>query len=192
MNDVTYKQSAGTVWRNPNRPWQLSLIGYFCVIVGYFGVILKIPTSAPLFVSTEFLRKFNPSFPEQHYGAVEYVYALTTVLVGTIVSFIAIAGGIGVLKLRAWGRKCVIIYASAAIVMTLVKCVWTATHFEAEVARIVAATTQTTQPIEPADPEAVRRSRATVLFFGTISQLVAPAAMLTILRRRPIREAFPS
>lgn len=184
MSDITYKPERGTVWRNPNRPWQLSLIGYFCVVVGYIGIVWKIPSNSKLFLSADFLRKVNPSYVDVPYSAFEYVFVLSMVLIGTIVSLVALAGGIGVLKMREWGRKAILIYATCAIILTLAKCVSSAMRFEEDVQRMIASTTQ------PVDPEAARRSRATVLVFGTLSQLVAPMAMLTILNRRVIREVF--
>ena len=184
MSDITYKPANGTVWRNPNRPWQLSLIGYFCVVVGYIGIVWKIPSNSSLFISTEFLKKVNPSFIEPKYTSIEYVYSLATVLLGTLVSIIALAGGIGVLKLRPWGRKFIIIYATSAIFMTIVKCGWGTIFFDNQVDRIIQSTTQ------PVERESVERAQTTVITFGTPAELVAPIAMLTILNRRAIREVF--
>lgn len=184
MSDTTYKNTRSTVWRNPNRPWQLSLIGYFCVVIGYIGILWKIPSNSNLFLNADLLRKVNPNYVDIPYSAFEYVFVLSMVLIGTVVSFIALAGGIGTLKLRAWGRKAVIIYASCAIALTLAKCVWSFVRFDDDVGRMISSTTQ------PVDPEAARRSRATVLVFGTLAQLIAPMAMLTILNRRVIRDVF--
>jgi hypothetical protein len=103
-----------------------------------------------------------------------------------VLSLLSLAGGIGLLKMRRWGRQTMRLYAIGAIVMTLLMAGWGVSNFERRFQQQVTAG----RLEEGVDLQQERNLAMLRQVIQPVALLVWPMAIITILGRRPIVEAI--
>lgn len=175
-----------TGWRRPDRPWQLSTIGYVGMAMGYIGFLLKGVTLVMQFVPVDVIRKnLNPDF-NRDVTPTEFTISVLSLGIGMVLSLLSLAGGIGLLKMRRWGRQTMRLYAIGAIVMTLLMAGWGVSNFERRFQQQVTAG----RLEEGVDLQQERNLAMLRQVIQPVALLVWPMAIITILGRRPIVEAI--
>lgn len=187
-NAVSYRPAEG-VWRRPDRPGAVSVISYVLIGLGYVGFLLKGVFLVVSFLDVETLRGFNPDFNRPELTRAEFAISTLQYVAGMLVSLTALAGGIGLLKMRGWGRRLAIAYAVAALLMTVSNGVWKLATFDRQFELMVQSNTR--MMADPSVSVADRKNKQfTVWLLAPIAQLMLPGAILGILTRRHIIEAF--
>jgi len=165
----------------PQPPPAVRWIGYLSLAIGYFGLTLKPVALAPLFFD---LRRIKPDYVAPQYTPAEFTYVVLYALIGAAVSAVALAGGLGVLKMRPWGRTLLLAYATCAVVLTLVTAAYGIAQFDRATELVVASSTQ------PVDVPRLRNFQMFFLVSGTLARLLWPAILLTVLTRPHVKRAF--
>ncbi len=176
-----YQTRASSLWLNPHRPKTLSLVAYVAIAIGYLGFIWKPLMLTPFVIDA---RKINPNYVYPDLAPLEYVGSVVWLLVGALVSLVQIAGGIGTLKMRRWGVRLLIVYAFAAIVMSLLNAGYKLTNFQRWMELQAGASTQPVNMLE------LQQGGALVIAIGTMSLLLWPAIILTVLTRKHVRQVI--
>jgi len=174
--------SAG-IWNRPDRPKIVGIVGWVTAAIGYVSFILKL-SQLPVFFFPEHMKVFNPNFVLPPYTRGQFAGSVLLLMAEAIVGLIAIAGGLGSLKLREWGRRAILVYGGAALVLSVVRGVFQYVTFDAMLDGMIAASTQ------PIDRHAAENSQFFFFLTSTAMFAVWPAIVLTTMTRRHVRQAF--
>jgi hypothetical protein len=175
-------------WRDPARPWVVSVIGYVSIAFGYIFFLLKGAYLLVQFVDESWIREnVNVDFARPDITPLEFLIGVLILLVGIGLSLASLAGGIGLLKLRQWGRRLVMLYAIGAITMTILVGIWKLARVDRE---IELAMQSTTRPVEGFNIDEQRNFVFANSVIQPIVMLVWPITILTILTRAHVRKAF--
>jgi hypothetical protein len=186
MSSSTESTNVLTGWRRPDRPWQLSAIGYVGMAIGYIGFLLKGVTLVMQFVPVDVIRKnLNPDF-NRDVTEGEFTVSVISLAIGMVLSLLSLAGGIGLLKMRRWGRKTMRVYAVGAIIMTLLLAGWSFSNFDRRFQQQVSAG----RLEDGVDLQQERNLAMLRQVINPPALLIWPLAIITILGRRPIVEAI--
>jgi hypothetical protein len=170
------------IWSNPARPRPLTIIAYISVALGYVGFLLKTSTFAVLTLLSEtFIRQnINPNYVAPDISPGEFAFAAAVGFAGLITSLLSLAGGIGLLKMRRWGRSLLMMYAAAALTLVLVNGIRNVATFDRRFELSLSATTRPDEQQELAD---TKNQTFLVSLVAPVALMIWPAAVLSILTR---------
>lgn len=160
------------------------MVGFLCLAVGYVGFVLK-GTQLPALFFPEKMKALNPSFIPIPYDRVQFSIATLTILAGMLISLFAIAGAIGTLRMKHWGRRTLIWYAIVGAVFTLAKSAWQASMFDFMLDYQLSTTTQ---PLFDRATMENRQFFALIVMTGV--QLLWAAIVIVLLNNRYIVSTF--
>ena len=169
------------LWNRPDRPKIVGILGWITVAIGYLSFILKGGGSIRYFSDMKWL---DPGYVAPVLTRNQYAAEVSLVLAELAIGLLAIAAGLGTLKLREWGRRLLIAYALAALATGALKAIYQFASFDGLVARTVAAATQ------PIDRQAVENRGFFILITFTLMSAVWPLIVLTLATRRHVSDAF--
>lgn len=178
-----------TVWRDPARPWQASVIGYFCVVIGYLGFLLKGVAFVTFFlVSDEWIRaNINPEYVRPEISPQMFTLLGIGQLSGVVISLVALVAGFGMLKMRRWGLSAARLYAISAILATLIQGGYRIATFDDQFRMMVQSTTQ---PAEGINYDEARNRHFFGITLSSIARLTMPIAILALIRKPHVTDRF--
>lgn len=166
------------------RPKIVGIVGWVCAGIGYASFFLK-GSQLPSYFAQDMLKKYvNPDWKPPALSRGQFSIAVSILFAEMFVALICMSGGLGALKMREWGRRLLIIYGITAIVLTLLKGAWQISMFDVMLDYQISATTQ------PYDRTAGGNAQFFALIVSTVSQLLWPAIVLSIVTRRYVKDAF--
>jgi hypothetical protein len=171
-----------SIWFQPDRPKIVAMLGFLCLAIGYVGFVMKGAQLPSLFSDMKWL---NPDYKPIPYNRVQYSIAALLLLSSMLLSLIAIAGAIGTLKLRHWGRRTLIWYAIIGAMYTLAKTGWQISMFDF---MLDFQLSTTTQPLFDRETMANRQFFALIVMTGI--QLAWSAGIVLLLTNRYIMSRF--
>jgi hypothetical protein len=112
-----YPGYAGPGAGQPARTTGLTVLAYFCVILGGFGLL-----SVPMSLVSKLIAKdpFSRALQEATWSGGLGVYMGFSLLIGTIFSALLVTTGIGIFKMRPWGRSAGMAYGVGSLVFMVV------------------------------------------------------------------------
>jgi hypothetical protein len=165
------------------RPKIVGFIGWICAGLGYASFILK-GSQLPSLLVPEKMKWMNPDWKPPPFSHGQFTIAVFILLAEMFVGLICMSGGLGCLKLREWGRKLLIAYGIASIILTIAKSAWQIAMFDF---MIEYQRSMTTQPVMQ-DATGNLRYLALIIMAG--AQLMWPLIVISILTRRHVKDAF--
>lgn len=178
---VSFAPKAYGIWFNPSRPKIVAFFGFVCLAIGYVGFVMKGAGLPALFMDMKWL---NPNYKPIPYNRVQFTVTVFIVLIDLLIHLVCIAGAIGTLKMRHWGRKTLIAYAVGGIVFTLLKTAWQISMFDFMIDYQLSTTTQ------PVDHQQMQNQQFFALIVMTIVQLLWLGLVIVLLTNRYIRGRF--
>lgn len=169
------------IWNRPDRPKLVGIVGWICAAVGYLAFILKGGTLVRYFSDMKWL---NPNYVAPVLTRNQYAAEVFLVLADMAVGLLAIAAGLGALKVREWGRRLLIWYAIAALVVGLLKAIYQFASFDSMLDHAIAASTQ------PVDRPTAENREFFFLISATLMMAIWPILVIVVATRRHVREAF--
>ena len=163
------------------RPKIIGFVGWVCAGIGYMSFVLKGAQLPSYFMD---MRWLNPNFVPPPYSRGQFTIAVSILLAEMLLGLVSIAAGLGSLKLREWGRKLLIVYGIASIVLTLLKASWQIAMFDFMLDYQLSTTTQ------PIDRASIENPQFFALIVSSIVQLFWPTLVIVIATRRSVRDAF--
>lgn len=160
------------------------MIGFLCLAIGYVGFVLK-GTQLPALFFPEKMKALNPAYVPIPYDRVQFSIATLSIILSMFISLFAIAGAIGTLRLKHWGRRTLIWYAIVGAVFTLAKSAWQASMFDFMIDYQLSTTTQ---PLFDRATMENRQFFALIVMTGV--QLLWAAIVIVILTNRYIVSTF--
>ncbi len=178
-----------TVWRDPARPWQASVIGYFCLVIGYLGFLLKGVAFVTFFlVSDEWIRaNINPEYARPDITPQMFTLLGIGQLAGVAISLVALVAGFGMLKMRRWGLAAARLYAISAILATLIEGGYRVATFDDQFRMMVQSTTQ---PAEGINYDDARNRHFFGLTLSSLARLTMPMVILALIRKPHVTDRF--
>lgn len=171
------------IWNRPDRPRIVGIIGWVCAAIGYLSFVIKL-AQMPSFFFPDLMKAFNPNYVLPPYTRGQFLGSVLILLAEALIGLLAIAGGLGSLKLREWGRRLILAYAVAALAMSVVRGVFQYVTFDAMLDNAIAASTQ------PIDRQAAENAQFFYFVTSTMMFAVWPLLVITIMSRRHVRQAF--
>jgi hypothetical protein len=174
-------QRTPSIWTRQDRPKMLGLLGYLCLALGYVGFILFGTGLFPFFVDA---RKLNPKYIYPDVTPFENLAAMLYLVFMAILCLTLLAGGIGLLRMKFWGKRVVTICACVMLSLIVLKFLDLSIRLDRHADLQMQATTQ---------PLVANEVKQALLMHGLISSAmfaVFPLIALTILTRRYINEAL--
>lgn len=170
------------IWFHPLRPKIIAFFGFICLAIGYVGFVTKGAGLPAIFMDMKWL---NPDYKPLPYNRVQFTVTAFIVFTDLLFHLVCIAGAIGTLKMRHWGRKTLLWYAILGSVFTLIKAAWQISMFDF---MIDFQRSTTTQPL--IDRATMENRQFFALIVMTLIQLVWSALLVVLLTNRYIRGRF--
>ncbi len=158
------------------------MAGFLCLALGYVGFVLKGASLPALFSDMKWL---NPEYKPMPLDRVQFSIYASMIFVDLFIHLVCIAGAIGLLKMRHWGRRTLIWYAGIGAVYLLIKTAWQIHMFDF---MLDFQLSTTTQPLFDRETMANRQFFALVVM--TAIQLAWSAALILLLTNRFIVDRF--
>ncbi len=159
----------------------LRLATYILLVAGYFGTVCKPTTLVQL--SPDFVRSLNPKWTVEITPG-QSSELIIWVVVGTIISLVALASGVALLRAKTWGRLGAMTYCVLAILATLGFGFRGFSQLDSSIDQYISASTQ------PIDGLAFRRTQMAYLGLSTSAKLVLPLGLLALMLSPRTREQF--
>ena len=167
-----------------HRPKIIGFVGWITAGIGYLSFVLK-GAQLPSYFFPEWVKSaINPAWTPPPYSRGQFAIAVSILLAELLLALVAVAGGLGSLKLREWGRRLLIAYGVAAILLTLVKSAWQISMFDFMLDYQISTTTQ------PVNRASMENPQFFALILSSIVQLFWPIFVIIIATRRYVRDAF--
>lgn len=163
------------------RPKIVGFIGWICAGLGYVGFVVKGGMLPSYFMDMKWL---NPEWRPMPYSRGQFATAVTIHLLDMAYALVAIAAGLGTLKLREWGRRLVVYYALAGVPFILLKAAWQVWMFDFMLDYQISTTTQ------PVDRTSMGNMQFFALLVTTGAQLLWCAILASIMTRQYIKDVF--
>jgi heme/copper-type cytochrome/quinol oxidase subunit 4 len=174
--------SSAPIRLNRGRPWQVSVIAYLAIVIGYLGVLLKPATSMPFLSDMKWLvENWQPPTRLPY----EWEFQIVVVLIlGFIQSTICLVSGWGLLRMREWARKGILIYAGLSLLMTGAYVAFQLYSSGEVVSRTI---TSTSSVLNPAD---LRAQHLGMVVMSTLTRLPFLFLIFGFMTSRHIKQAF--
>ena len=169
------------LWNRPDRPKVVGIIGWVSAAVGYLAFVFKASQLPSHFMDMTWL---NPDFKPPPYSREQFAGIVFLLIAEMLLGLACIAGALGTLKMREWGRRLLISYALAALVLSVLKAIFQFHYFDFMVQYQLSSTTQ------PIDRRQFENAQFFNLIVATAMMPVWPLLVLGILTRRHVKQAF--
>src|SRR5688500_3491335 len=90
------------IWNRADRPFVVGLIGWLCAGIGYFSFFLRGAQLPSYFMDMKWL---NPAWQPMQLTRWQFMGNVSILIAEMLVALLAIAGGLGALKLKEWARR---------------------------------------------------------------------------------------
>jgi len=164
------------------RPWQVSVIAFPAIIFGYLGVLLKPAITLPYLSDMRWLID-SWQAPERIAG--EWAFQVYVVFaVGVFQSALCLVSGMGLLKMREWARKGILVYAVLSLFMTAAYVAFQIYSSDEVVKRVMASTTEILRQDD------VRAGHMSMVVVSTMMRLPFLLLILGFMLSGNVRQAF--
>ncbi len=169
------------IWYRPDRPKIVGMAGWFCAAIGYVGFIMKGSQLPALFSDMKWL---NPEYKPIPYNREQFTIAALILFAEMAIALLCIAGALGTLKMRHWGRRTLIKYALIGAGFTIAKTIWQIHMFDFMLDYQLSVTTQ------PVDRHMLENRQYFALMVMTGVRLLWFTGLLVLLTNHHIVESF--
>lgn len=169
------------IWNRPDRPKIVGIVGWVTAGLGYLNFVIK---GGFLFHYFSDMKWLNPNYVPRVLTRGQFAAEVSLTLADMAIGLLAIAAGLGALKLREWGRRSLIYYAIASLTLGLLRAIYQFSSFDAMMDGAIAAATQ------PVNRQSAENREFFVLISATVMMAVWPILVLMISTRRYVRAAF--
>lgn len=170
------------IWYRPDRPRIVGMAAWICVAIGYLGFLLKGSQLPSLFMKD--MTWLNPNWKPMPFSREQFAIVVLILIAEMILSLVCIAGAMGALRMKHWGRRTLIWYALIGAVMTLGKAAWQVSMFDFMLDYQMSTTTQ------PVDRASLENIQFLNLIIMTIVMLAWSGILLVLMKNRFIVESF--
>ena len=170
------------IWNRPDRPFVVGVLGWVCAAIGYVSFFLKGSQLPSYFIDMKWL---NPAWKPMPLTRYQFLANITLLLAEMALALLAIAGGLGCLKLREWARRTLFWYAIAGIALGLLKFIYQMSTFDQQIDFRISTTSEAVDRNLLANREFFYLATTTLM-----TSLIWPLLVLAILTRRHVRKAF--
>jgi len=156
----------------PARPPSVTVVAVFAIVVGGMGLACSPFAFLPYVVDTG----PNPMLEITQRSAVMKVWTIVAVVLAPLQALMLLAGGIGALRLRAWARRLLLIYAWMGTTTTAIGTLLSLIFVGPEMVR--------------ADDPAMRIGWLATIAIAPCSGIAFAVVLLVVLTRREVKRAF--
>jgi heme/copper-type cytochrome/quinol oxidase subunit 3 len=178
---ATTATTNGGLWNRPDRPRTVGFIGWVTVAAGYVSFCVKGGTLPRYFID---MRWLNPNYVAPVLTRGQFATEVLMIVADMLLGLMAIAVGLAALRMRDWGRRGLIWYASIALLLGAIKATYQFTMFDTMIDQGIAASTQ------PIDRQMAENREFFYLVTATPMMAVWPLLVLWIATRPHVRRAY--
>lgn len=170
------------MWNRPDRPLVVGVIGWICAAIGYFTFFLK-GSQLPAAIGMD-MSWLTPGYKPMPLTRFQFMANISILLVDMAIGLMAIAGGLGVLRLREWARRTLVYYALIGLAFGLLRTIYQIAMLDAQIDFQISTTT------EAVDRNAFGNTQFFYLITTAMMGGVWSLLVLGIMTRGHVRKAF--